>query len=128
MRKAFVLFLLAFAMGCSKTSGDETVNDITGKWVRTEEYISPGGGGWWQPSNDATPVYIEFTTDGKVVSNHPVYSQLSQYTKRSDTLILSGNYNNSIREAQALLQKGKLTVGYACICGCGDRFVRANEK
>ena len=119
------LILVAAFVSCAKEETASTnQNNIVGKWLRVEEYVNPGSGGNWIQTNDVPPVTVEFTAGGKIISNHPLYSNYTNYkTSGTDSIEITNPGNNS-RFASYSLANGRLTLTTACRDGCGDRFAR----
>jgi uncharacterized SAM-binding protein YcdF (DUF218 family) len=125
MVRLIFLIGIIILVGCAK---DETApanqSDIVGKWLRVEQYVNPGNGGRWVQTNDVPPVTVEFTAGGKIISNHPLYSNYPAYRKiGSDSIEITNTGSNS-RFNKYSFENGKLTILYTCIEGCGDRFTR----
>lgn len=126
MKHFIWLALLILVGGCKKEAveQDQDQSGIIGKWLRVEQYVSPGSGGSWMATPDNPPVTVEFTAAGKVISNHPFYTNYTDYrTAGTDSLELTNGSGNK-RHTTYTLNNGKLTVYYTCIEGCGDRFTR----
>jgi len=131
MKHVMYLMLMAAFIGCTKEESDlarQETTELTGKWVRVEEYINPGNGGFWRTANDNPPVVLELTEDGRVVSNHHVYSQFNYFQKVSEDTISFRGISAPSRNHSYSLDKGVLTIRYLCIEGCGDRFVKRDQE
>lgn len=118
-RYAFILLLVA-ALGCSKNKTGNT--GFVGKWQRMQVYISPGGAGYWQASNDNPKVKLELTASGNVISNREPYSKFATYkivgTDSIEFTSTSGQKTYNRYE----LTSGKLDIWFSCFEGCADRF------
>lgn len=97
-----------------------------GKWKRTEVYVNPGNGGSWKPDDSEQPVTLEFTAEGKIISNDNFYSNFSGYQVKPDnTIEFQPPLNGTTRAVYYSFNTDtELTVTFACIEGCGERFVR----
>ena len=119
------LILIILLVGCAKEENNQNTRDnIAGKWLRIEEYVNPGSGGSWVQTNDVPPVTVEFTADGKVISNHTLYSNYTDYRKKGTDSIEITNPGSSSRVNKYSFENGKLTILYTCREGCGDRFTK----
>ena len=119
------LILIILLVGCAKEENNQnTRDDIAGKWLRIEEYVNPGSGGSWVQTNDVPPVTVEFTAGGKVISNHTLYSNYTDYRKKGTDSIEITNPGSSSRVNKYSFENGKLTILYTCREGCGDRFTK----
>jgi hypothetical protein len=120
-----LVLVTAILFGCAKEDKGQMVqSDIVGKWLRVEEYTNPGGGGRWVPTNDVPLVTVEFTSGGRIISNHSLYSNYTSYRQiGTDSIeITNGGSNNRFNKYS--FENGKLTILYTCREGCGDRFTR----
>ncbi|MDB5204946.1 MAG: hypothetical protein JWR72_21 [Flavisolibacter sp.] len=119
------LLVVTILFGCAKEETTQTTqNDIVGKWLRVEEFVTAGTGGTWVQTNDVPPVTVEFTSSGKVISNHTLYSGYTGYRKMGTDSIEITNPGGSSRINKYSFENGKLTILYTCREGCGDRFTR----
>ncbi len=122
MNRLLCLLLIVAFVGCSKDSKNSTALD--GKWVRVEQYINPGSGGYWKKTDDNPKVVLELREDGKVVSNHFLYSTYTSYEKLGNDSLAFTNAAGQKRYHLYSFDEGTLTINYLCIEGCGDRFRR----
>jgi hypothetical protein len=123
----FVATIFLFALlGCTKEEFKKHNYHLVGKWKRVEVYVNPGNGGNWQADNSESPVTIEFTSDGKLISNSAFYSNFTGYEVKPENTIEFQPPMNSIPRAvyYSFNSATQLTLTFACIEGCGERFVR----
>lgn len=120
-RYALLLLLIAF-VSCSKTEQRNT--GIIGKWQRTEVYSSPGFPVDWQRADDYPKVRVEFTADGKVISNSSPYIEFASYRTFAQDSVQFTSTTGEKRTYNYAVENGKLTIWFLCIEGCGDKFVR----
>jgi hypothetical protein len=122
-----VLFVLLLALlGCHKEEFKKHNYDLTGKWRRIETYVNPGNGGDWQKDLATSPTTIEFTREGRLVSNSEFYSNFTNYkTSGGNTIELLPPLNGVSKAVYYSFNTDtELTLTFACIEGCGDRFVK----
>jgi hypothetical protein len=119
-----LLILLATLLSCNKENAKKHNYTLLGKWKRVETYINPGNGGSWKPDNSNPPVTIEFKEDGKFTSNSGLYSNFTAYTVKPDnTIEFTPAVNGFTRNFYYSFNSDRqLTLTFACIEGCGDRF------
>lgn len=126
MKRALLFILMVTLFACNKEGFRKHHRELVGKWQRVEVFVDPGGGGKWQEDASQPRVVLEFTSDGRVFSNDRFYSRFSRYLIQADNAIefqssttgqTSGVYYSFNSETQ-------LTLTFACIEGCGDRFIK----
>ena len=125
MRFLLIVLLAAFA-ACNKDEFKKHNYTLEGRWQRIEIFMSPGDAGSWQPDKSETPVTLEFTADGKLVSNDQFYSNFTGYQVTGDnTIEFQPPLNGTMRAVYFSFNSAtQLTLTFACIEGCGERFVR----
>ena len=125
IRIYLVVFLLVL-LSCNKDEFKKHNYNLVGKWKLIESYINPGNGGYWQKSKTYPPLTIEFTSDGKLNSNFEFYSAYSGYKLVANSTIEFVPPLNGVTRAvyYSFTSDTELTVTYACIEGCGDKFVK----
>jgi hypothetical protein len=126
MMRILLFIFLAVFISCNKEEFKKHRYELVGKWKRIEVYVNPGNGGSWQPDRSKQPVTLEFTADGKLISNDNFYSNFSSYHLNSDNSIeFQPPLNGALRAVYYSFNSDtELTLTFACIEGCGDRFVR----
>jgi hypothetical protein len=126
MMRIYLLVLLLVLFSCHKDEFKRHNYNLVGKWKLIESYVNPGNGGYWQKSKTYTPLTIEFTSDGKMISNFDLYSGYSGYKLVANNTIEFLPPLNGVTRAvyYSFTSDTELTVTYACIEGCGDRFVK----
>jgi hypothetical protein len=126
MMRILLFAFPAVFISCNKEEFKKHHYELVGKWKRIEVYVNPGNGGSWQPDHSEQPVTLEFTADGKLISNHNLYSNFARYQVSSDnTIELQPAFNGGIRAVYYSFNTDtELTLTFACFEGCGDRFVR----
>lgn len=124
--RIFLFVLLIALAGCHKEEFKKHNYNLVGKWKRIESYINPGNGGSWQKDQTSPPLIIEFTADGKLISNSDFYSNFTGYKLTAgNTIEFSPPLNGTTRAVYYSFNTDtELTLTYACIEGCGDRFVK----
>ncbi|MBL7740121.1 MAG: hypothetical protein JNK14_12965 [Chitinophagaceae bacterium] len=120
-----VCFLLL--AGCAKKLKPTDRTDITGKWRLTEQYVSIGGPGSWQPFVSLLPVIVEFHANGEFTYSigFPKASlQLNRYSFAGNSLSMSSTLNtNTDTWPVHSLADNKLEISvYTCFEGCAYRF------
>lgn len=124
--KWLLLFFILSICACKKPI--EHNNQLAGKWKRTQIWVNPGNGGSWQPDNSFPPFTIEFTADGKFVSNDYFYKDYNRYRMIDATTIELSSSIISTRPAVTIkvefISNTEIRMTYTCIEGCGDVFVR----
>lgn len=122
----FLFVLLIALANCHKEEFKKHNYNLVGKWKRIESYINPGNGGSWQKDQINPPLTIEFMADGKLVSNSQLYSNFTGYTIAAGNTIEFLPPLNGVTRAvyYSFNSDTELTLTYACIEGCGDRFVK----
>lgn len=125
IRILLVTFLAVF-ISCNKEEFKKHNYTLSGKWRRVEVYVNPGNGGSWQADKSEKTVTLEFTADGRVVSNDNFYANFSGYQLKADNTIEFQPPLNGMPRAvyYSFNSETQLTLTFACIEGCGDRFVR----
>jgi hypothetical protein len=122
-----LLFVLLIALlGCHKEEFQKHNYDLVGKWRRIEIYVNRGNGGDWQKDQGTSPTTMEFTRDGLLVSNSEFYSNFTGYkTNGGNTIELLPPLNGVAKAVYYSFNTDtELTLTFACIEGCGDRFVK----
>jgi hypothetical protein len=124
--RIILLIFLTILLSCNKESAKKHNYDLVGKWKRAEIYVNPGNGGNWEADHSNPPVTIEFTADGKCISNSSSYSSFTGYTVTPDHIIEFTPSLNGVARAfyYSFNSTTQLTLTFACIEGCGDRFVK----
>ncbi len=124
-RILLIISFLAF-IGCNKEEYKKHNNTLVGKWKRVEVFISPGDAGCWQPDKSETPITLEFAADGRLISNDQFYSTFTGYLVKGDnTIEFQPPLNGTTRAVYfAFNSSTQLTLTFACIEGCGERYVR----
>jgi hypothetical protein len=114
------------AYSCNKEEFKKHNYNLVGKWKRVEVYINPGNGGSWQPDKSDKQVTVEFTAEGKIISNDSYFSSFTNYQVKPDNTIEFQPPLNGYTRAvyYSFNTDTELTLTYACIEGCGDRFVK----
>jgi hypothetical protein len=123
----FLLFALLIGLiSCHKDEFKKHNYNLVGKWKRIETYINPGNGGSWQKDQLIPPLTIEFSADGKLISNSEFYSNFTRYRVNADNSIEFYPPLNGVTRAvyYSFNSDTELTLTFACIEGCGDRFVK----
>ena len=126
MRIVLIIFFMPLLLSCHKENAKKHNYHLIGKWKRIETYINPGNGGSWKPDLSTPPFTIEFTEDGRFISNSIPYSGFIAFTIKPDNTIeflpaVNGFTRNFYYSFNSETQ---LTLTFACIEGCGDRFVK----
>jgi len=126
MRRIFYVVLFLALIGCHKDELKKHNNKLIGKWKLIESYINPGNGGYWHKEQTNPPVTIEFTSDGKLISNFNLYSNFTAYKLTAGNTIEFMPPLNGVTRAvyYSFNSDTELTLTYACIEGCGERFVK----
>lgn len=99
MRKLYglVIFTILFT-GCAKKAADDdpyvyiSGSGLSGKWVATERFISPGSGGTWNSLPSDQRFTIEFRADGSFTCSanfHKADSLFSRYEISGTRLVMS---------------------------------------
>lgn len=125
MRIVFLILFLGL-LSCHKEEAKKHNYNLLGKWKRVETYVNPGNGGSWKPDHSEPAVLIEFSSDGKFSSNSYTYSGFTAYHIKPDhTIELVSATNGTSRDFYySFTSETEFTLTFACIEGCGDRFVR----
>ena len=126
MMRIFYAVLLLGLLACHKDELKKHNYNLVGKWKLIESYINPGNGGYWQKDQNNPPLTIEFTAEGKLVSNSKFYSNFTGYQRTGQNTIEFVPDLNGITWAvyYSFNSDTELTLTYACIEGCGERFVK----
>ena len=126
MRIVLMILFTGLFLSCNKENAQKHNYSLIGKWKRVETYINPGNGGSWKPDHSNPPVTIEFTEDGRFISNSALYSGFTGYTIKPDnTIEFTPAVNGFTRDFYYSFNSDtQLSLTFACIEGCGDRFVR----
>lgn len=126
MMRILLFFLTIGLISCHKDEFKKHNYKLVGKWKRIETFISPGNGGSWQKDQSNPPITIEFTADGKFISNGNFYSNFTDYKVNADNTIEFMPPLNGVTRAvyYSFNSDTQLTLTFACIEGCGDRFVK----
>lgn len=119
-----LLFVLALSVivACKKNTRVEN-NSLVGKWKLTESYADPGdGSGKWQKTDPSNPHYLEFTSDGKLISwPADIYnSDHYQVTSDSTMIFIRGTERFPMRY---IFTKTLLTLFTPCIEVCGSKYI-----
>ena len=86
---------------------------------RVETYINRGNGGNWEADHLNPPVAMEFTADGKFVSNSSSYASFTGYTVKADHIIEFTPLLSGVARAfyYSFNSTTQLTLTFACIEG-----------
>jgi len=124
--RIFSVVLLLALVSCHKDQFKKHNYTLAGKWKLIESYINPGNGGYWQKAKTYPPLTIEFTSDGRLISNFQFYSDHTGYKIAAKSTIEFVPALNGVTRAvyYSFNSDTELTVTYACIEGCGDKFVK----
>lgn len=127
MNRFLFVIALVLLVACKKeqTPNAQTISGgIIGKWTRIETYVNIGNGGNWIQTNDAPLVALEFTPEGKLLSNHSFYSNYTSFRTIGPDAIEVADMAGNKRQNSYKIENGTLTILYTCREGCGDRFIR----
>jgi len=126
MMRIFLFILLTGLISCHKEDCKKTNYSLVGKWKRIETFASPGNGGGWQKDQSNPAVAIEFAEGGKFISNADFYSNFTSYKINADSSVEFSPPMNGLTKAvyYSMNSNTQLTLTFACIEGCGDRFIR----
>src|SRR4051812_6855763 len=118
--RIILLIFLTILLGCNKESAKKHNYDLVGKWKRVETYINPGNEGSWEADRSNPPETIEFTADGKFISNSDLYSNFTGYIVKPDhTIEFIASLNGAARAFYYSFNSNtQLTLTFACIEGC----------
>ena len=113
-------------LACGKKNTAAAENEgIVGKWKLTESLADPGdGSGKWQPADPAHPSYLEFRSDGTLISTPTGLPSngADRYQLLSDSTVLFYNGTFSIRESYNLT-KTTLSITPPCFEACGMHYI-----
>ena len=123
MRKVCLLFAIIFSIISCQKSSQAKHSNLVGKWKLTESYMDPGdGSGVWQAADPAHPGYIEFKSDGTLITTPYNIYAATRYKTTSDSTVLF------IRETDTLpmrynFSKTLLVLYPPCDEGCGQKYI-----
>jgi hypothetical protein len=114
--------LVLLLLGCQKEQTAQN-DSLTGKWKLKEYYIDPGdGSGRWQAAADGNS-YIEFKTDGSVISTAPFFTEYTRFEVLNDSVVrFTDNANLYPMNVRYEFTPTQLTLYPPCIEGCGFRY------
>ena len=126
------LFLsLILTIGCDKSSkvDQALADDLFGKWVYTEYYVSPGTETDWKPADPAGQT-IEFKKNGAFINDINLMAGFNKFEIIDSTTVRFKKSSDSgdfweVR-VKINVKDGMLELwGKNCIEGCGYRFRRS---
>lgn len=126
MLRSLLFIGLTILISCHKEESPKHHYQLVGRWKRTEIFVSPGNAGSWQPDLSNPPAVLEFRADGKILSNAGFYSNFTRYKLNADNTIEFYPPVSGVPNAvyYSFNSDTELTLTFACIEGCGERFVR----
>ena len=116
-----LLCVLLFFTACAK---EEVGSGLHGTWERNEQFINPGNAGTWTAVNDDPRVWVRFSPDGGISSNHSYYGRFSAYRITAPDSILLTSAEGKKEHIRFAQFNNQLTLRYTCREGCGDNFLR----
>ena len=109
----------------------ESTDELTGKWMLTEQRADPGdGSGQWHPVTINQVLTIEFKSDGSFESsdNNNIFNR---YTLVGDTITLFHSLSNNVSMKLAVQELTTTTLAYYygwpwCGGPTGSKYTRKN--
>ena len=130
MRSIYSILIIAvLAASCRKTGVSVDASKLQGKWKLTEDFISDGSPGQWQPvAQKQNYDYVQFDANGHLEST--VYTTYQNYAV-TDSVTLTFSKTDTLEHYRYTLQGETLTLSPSgpmiCIEGCGNRFIKVSN-